>query len=49
MHYLNFKQASFGKKLTGALVIASLAVSGAVQSQDFPPFPEPAVGPFPDT
>ena len=28
---------------------ASFALTAPAQSQDFPPFPEPAVGPFPDT
>ena len=31
------------------LLAASFAVTTAAQARDFPPFPEPAVGPFPDT
>jgi choice-of-anchor B domain-containing protein len=30
-------------------VLASFAATAAAQAQEFPPFPEPAVGPFPDT
>lgn len=32
-----------------AAVLAALAVTAAVYAQLFPPFPEPAIGPFPDT
>ena len=39
----------------GPLVVASVAIAASfaltapAQSQSFPPFPQPAVGPFPDT
>ncbi len=49
MQYEHYQQASYGKTLAGALLIASLAMTGGAQSQEFPPFPAPAVGPFPGT
>ncbi len=41
-----FRSASLRSALSAA-VLASFA--GIANAQDFPPFPEPAVGPFPDT
>ena len=35
--------------LLGGAVLATFAATAAAQSTDFPPFPEPAIGPFPDT
>ncbi len=49
MQYLQYKKAGFAKALAGGLIFASFALTGPAQSQEFPPFPEPAVGPFPDT
>jgi choice-of-anchor B domain-containing protein len=49
MQYVQFKKASIRQALAGAFVIASFLLTGPVHSQSFPPFPEPAVGPFPDT
>ena len=49
MQYVQFKNASLRQALAGVFIVASLLVTGPAHSQSFPPFPEPAVGPFPDT
>ena len=37
------------RALLASAVLALFAVITAAQAEDFPPFPEPAIGPFPDT
>ena len=49
MQLVQYKKASIKRALAGALIMASTLVAGEALSQSFPPFPEPAVGPFPDT
>ena len=44
----SFKSVCLRTALSGA-VLALSAATAAAQSDDFPPFPEPAIGPFPDT
>ena len=37
------------KRVAASLLLASTLTATGALAQPFPPFPEPAVGPFPDT